>query len=140
MRFKAREWQFGRRFFGGALMGAPNAAVVLTLVVAMAAAPAMADLPPQRVQTADQFRDLVTDRALTRWGVRLQVGADGQITGRVMGREVKGQWEWRDGFFCRDFFGKGLLGYDCQTVELLADQMRFRAERGTGDTLDLRLR
>jgi hypothetical protein len=100
----------------------------------------VAETSPQRIETAETFHSLVFDRALTRFGVLLEVGKDGSITGRVMGAPVTGTWEWRDGYFCRDFKGTGRLGYDCQTVELRADSLRFRADRGAGETLDLRLR
>lgn len=99
-----------------------------------------AEATPQRVETAETFHSLVFDRALTRFGVLLELGKDGSITGRVMGAPVTGTWEWRDGYFCRDFMGTGRLGYDCQTVEMRADGLRFRADRGMGETLDLRLR
>lgn len=105
-----------------------------------AVTPVGAETDARRIQTSEAFTGLVAGRALTRLGVSLQVDADGSITGRALGRPVEGRWEWRDGYFCRDFNGEGLLGYDCQTVELRSDRLRFRAERGTGNTLELRLR
>lgn len=101
---------------------------------------AAAETVPLRVETRAAFLDLVTERQLTRLGVSLEVRGDGEIAGRVLGRDVRGTWEWRDGFFCRDFMGEDLLGYDCQTVELRGDRLRFTADEGSGQTLDLRLR
>ena len=110
------------------------------LAASLLPAPAMAEADARRIETAQTFTGLVQGRALTRFGVTLRVDPDGRISGRALGRAVEGRWEWRDGYFCRDFNGKGLLGYDCQTVELRQDTLRFRAQQGNGDTLDLRLR
>jgi hypothetical protein len=114
--------------------------VAVAALAAILALPVAADTTLRRVETRAAFLDLVRDRQLTRLGVSLEVRGDGEIAGRVLGREVRGTWEWRDGFFCRDFMGEDLLGYDCQTVELRGDRLRFTAGEGTGETLDLRLR
>lgn len=123
---------------GGAVLGCVLGCVLVAALVAPT--PAQAEADPRRIQSAETFTGLVEGRALTRFGVTLQVDPGGRISGRALGRPVEGRWEWRDGYFCRDFMGKGLLGYDCQTVEVQDDTLRFRAQRGTGDTLDLRLR
>jgi hypothetical protein len=92
------------------------------------------------ITTRADFLRLVEGRALTRFGVSLVLSPDGDITGRALGRRVSGRWEWKGPHFCRDFMGEGLLGYDCQTVEMRGDALRFTALKGTGETLDLRLR
>jgi hypothetical protein len=114
--------------------------VAAIATAALLALPAIAETIPRRIETRAAFLELVGDRQLTRLGVSLEVRGDGEIEGRVLGREVRGIWEWRDGFFCRDFMGEDLLGYDCQTVELRGDRLRFTAGDGSGETLDLRLR
>lgn len=95
---------------------------------------------PTGITTRDAFWSLVAGRDLTRLGVTLTLTPDGAISGRVLGRKVSGRWEWKGAHFCRDFMGEGLLGYDCQTVEMRGDALRFTAMKGTGETLDLRLR
>lgn len=128
----------------GVRLGPPRVVVALKagLTAAALAMPCLAEAEAdaRRIETAEAFSGLVAGRELTRLGVTLQVDPDGQISGRALGRTVEGRWEWRDGYFCRDFNGRGLLGYDCQTVELRQGRLRFRAARGTGDMLELRLR
>ena len=83
---------------------------------------------PTGITTRDAFWSLVAGRDLTRLGVTLTLTPDGAISGRVLGRKVSGRWEWKGPNFCRDFMGEGLLGYDCQTVEMRGDALRTRVE------------
>ena len=113
------------------------------LAVLMLCLPGVAqanDFAPVRDKEA--FLSLVKDKDLRigLYNLTLKVTPDGKITGSALGWDISGNWKWEDGYFCRDFNGKGLLGYDCQTVELRQDTLRFRAQQGNGDTLDLRLR
>ena len=93
------------------------------------------------VTDGHEFRQLVQGQELTRSGIRLQVLDSGQITGRGMGRTVSGEWEWRDGYFCRTlFWGDTDLGADCQAVLRQGDELRFVSERGAGMGASFRLR
>ncbi|MBN8292007.1 dihydrodipicolinate reductase [Rhodobacter sp. NTK016B] len=88
-----------------------------------------------------EFRRLVFGNDLTRLGVRLQVRADGRITGSGLGQPVYGEWEWRDGYFCRTLFWDGDdLGADCQLVLRDGDRLRFVTERGAGIGASFRIR
>lgn len=101
--------------------------------------PAVAE--SQRIESRDAFVSLVKDRALTRLGITLSVRPDGSITGRAFGKPVKGDWSWRQGFFCRSlYFGEQSLGDNCQVVEKRGSSLRFTADQGAGDYADLRLR
>ena len=114
---------------------------VIALMVAFfaVASPALADFRP--VQEEANFRALVEGRELTRFGVRLQVLPQGQITGRGFGMQVGGMWEWRDGYFCRTLeFGRSGDPYNCQLVLQDGDTLRFISNRGEGDMADLRIR
>jgi hypothetical protein len=103
------------------------------------AAPALADFEPVREER--NFRALVEGRELTRFGVRLQVLPQGQITGRGFGMSVGGEWEWRDGYFCRTLdFGNSGDPYNCQLVLRDGATLRFVSDQGQGDHADLRLR
>ncbi|MFN3936469.1 MAG: dihydrodipicolinate reductase [Gemmobacter sp.] len=94
-----------------------------------------------RIQSRDAFVSLVKDRALTRFGITLTVLPDGAITGRAFGRPVRGDWNWRGSYFCRNlWFGDEPLGPNCQVVELRGNALRFIADEGRGDHADLRLR
>lgn len=103
------------------------------------ATPALADFQPVREES--NFRALVEGRELTRFGVRLQVLPQGQIRGRGFGMQVGGEWEWRNGFFCRTLeFGQSGDPYNCQLVLRDGDTLRFISDQGQGDQADLRLR
>ena len=95
----------------------------------------------ERVQKKDGFVSLVKDRALTRFGIRLQVSENGKISGRAFGQKVTGDWTWKGGYFCRDLFvGGDELGANCQMVQVRGDTLRFTSDRGTGQFADLRLK
>ncbi|MGY6549842.1 MAG: dihydrodipicolinate reductase [Roseinatronobacter sp.] len=102
-------------------------------------APALADFQP--VQEERTFRALVEGRELTRFGVRLQVLPEGRISGRGFGMQVGGDWEWRNGYFCRTLeFGQSGDPYNCQLVLRNGNTLRFISDQGQGDQADLRLR
>jgi len=117
--------------------------LVLLLGLALAAplaAPAQAEgfVP---VQTRDGFVSLLQDRHLTRFGIKLAVTPDGRIDGRAFGRDVRGAWRWRAGYFCRDlFWGQRNLGPNCQAVKVQGRTLRFISDQGAGDFADLVLR
>jgi len=93
------------------------------------------------ITNRDAFVDLVSDRALTRTGIRLDVTADGAIRGRAFGVRVRGEWQWRDGYFCRTLYhGQRDLGANCQSVQVNGSTVRFTLDRGAGDFADLQLR
>lgn len=103
------------------------------------AGPALADFQPVREEA--NFRALVEGRDLTRFGIRLQVLPEGQIAGRGFGQQVGGEWEWRNGYFCRTLeFGQSGDPYNCQLVLRNGDTLRFISDQGQGDQADLRIR
>lgn len=115
------------------------AAIALVALVAQAGA-VLAD-PFRTVEDEALFLALVDGRHLTRLGIKLSVGSDGQITGRAFGRPVTGQWRWSDGFFCRDlYFGARDLGPNCQIVKVSGTTLRFVADKGAGQYADLNLK
>ena len=110
------------------------------LTALAAAGPLRAD-DFDRIESRDEFVQVVTGRALTRFGITLNVSAEGAIEGRAFGRPVTGAWRWDGGFFCRDLaFGDESLGPNCQVVEKRGEVVRFTADEGRGDYADLRLR
>lgn len=105
----------------------------------MLASPALADFQP--VHEEANFRALVEGAELTRFAVRLQVLPQGQIAGRGFGQNVGGQWEWRNGYFCRTLeWGSGGDPYNCQLVLRNGDTLRFISDQGQGDRADFRVR
>lgn len=104
-----------------------------------AATPALADFQPIREEA--NFRALTEGRDLIRFGVRVQVLPQGEISGRGFGMRVGGDWEWRDGYFCRTLtFGQSGDPYNCQLVLQDGDTLRFISDQGQGAQADLRLR
>lgn len=88
-----------------------------------------------------RFVQMIDGKVLSRFGIRLEVGADGTIAGRGFGRKVSGAWEWRDGYFCRTLdWGATELGYNCQAIMADGSTIRFISDRGTGESADFSLR
>ena len=94
-----------------------------------------------KVTSKDQFVQLVEGKDLKLTGITVNVTPSGQIKGRAYGFGVSGQWQWRDGYFCRSlYWGKTDLGPNCQQVEVQGNTIRFTSDRGTGQFADLRMR
>ena len=93
------------------------------------------------VQQRDSFVSLIQGRELTRFGISLTVTSDGRIDGRAFGRDVRGAWQWKSGYFCRDlYWGSINLGSNCQEVKIQGRTVRFISDQGEGRYADLRLR
>ena len=70
---------------------------------------------------------------LRLFGIKLKIMDDGRIEGKAMGRNVVGDWEWQDGFFCRSmFWGERDIGYNCQEVSIERKKIKFTSDRGSG--------
>lgn len=94
----------------------------------------------QRIENEQGFVSLVKDRQLKRLGIRLTVDENGTISGRAFGKTVSGAWRWDGGYFCRDLaVGGDHLEFNCQTVQVNGNTLRFISDRGTGAYADLRL-
>ncbi len=92
------------------------------------------------IRSEQTFETLVDGRDLRRFGITLQVRGNGRIEGRALGRAVTGAWRWQDGYFCREMaWGNRELGLNCQVVLYDGRNLRFIADRGQGDSADLRL-
>ena len=95
----------------------------------------------EQVTSRAEFESITTGRKLTALGVALYVSPDGKITGRAFGKDVTGQWTWRDGYFCRDMtFGSKVLAPNCQTVLSTEGRIRFVSDKGTGEVANLRIK
>ena len=118
-------------------------ALLLAFGVSMAGVPAWAE-SFSRISDRDAFIGTVSGKELRLglFGIALTVEPDGDITGRAMGWDIVGTWEWQDGYFCRemDWSGKP-IPYNCQLVETNDGRIvRFTVDRGTGDSAQFRLR
>jgi hypothetical protein len=108
---------------------------------ALIASTGLAVAEPSRVQAQDIFEQTIVGRDLTALGVRLVVQPDGTISGKAFGRTVTGSWNWEQGYFCRDLnFGDDPLEPNCQLVTIDGNRVQFTADKGTGQSANLRLR
>lgn len=95
----------------------------------------------QKISDRDSFVELVTQGTLSRFGIRLNVQPDGTIAGKAFGVRVSGDWQWRDGYFCRElFWGQNDIGVNCQEVKVSGNTLRFTSDQGSGRFADLQLR
>lgn len=110
------------------------------LSAALIAAPVMAQAFEQ-IQTREAFIEATSGRDMTRFGIKVAVTPSGDIQGRAFGYPVTGDWQWQDGYFCRDlFWGGDPLGANCQAVRINGNTIRFVSDQGTGRSADLTLR
>ena len=94
-----------------------------------------------RITAKPDFVAAVDGRSLTSMAVRLNVAANGAITGRAFGMAVTGTWAWTDGYFCRTLdTATRDFPLNCQLVETDGQTIRFTADKGKGDIADLRIR
>ncbi|MEM9710131.1 MAG: dihydrodipicolinate reductase [Pseudomonadota bacterium] len=118
----------------------PTFLIALSLALVVWTSPASAETF-QTVNDRASFIDLIKGRELRRLGIALKVSERGQIFGRAFGRQVTGNWQWSDGYFCRDlYYGEEALEPNCQLVEVRGSTVRFTSDRGEGIYADLRLR
>lgn len=96
------------------------------------------------VKEKDRFLDLVQNRELRigLYNLSLNVLPDGRIDGSALGWKITGNWDWKDGYFCRELDWSGMeIGYNCQLVEASgAEKVRFTVDQGKGDSATFRLR
>ena len=111
----------------------------LIAILAGMSAPVFADFVV--ITDKSEFVSLVEGKNLQRIFIKLNISLDGQISGRAVTRTVTGDWQWKEGYFCRSlFWGQRDLGYNCQEVSLAGKKIRFTSDEGTGDYADFTLR
>ena len=115
-------------------------AVIAAFPALFAASEAHAD-SFRLVSDESEFVELVNGRTLSYPGVSLRVTPDGDIVGKGLGIDVRGDWTWRGNYFCRDLtWGQREIGYNCQAVLRNGSTLRFVADQGSGRSADFRLR
>ena len=83
----------------------------------------------------------VIDKILERDLISLSVFKEGKINGSAAVRDVTGDWDWIDGFFCRTLlWGARELKYNCQLVTFDGKRLRFISDRGKGQSASFALR
>lgn len=69
----------------------------------------------------------------------LVVNADGTMEGVYEGTAYAGNWQWRDGYFCRTGTVGFVLPENCQLWEISGDRARSTRDRGQGSISTYRL-
>ena len=93
------------------------------------------------ITNRSDFENLVINKKLERFLISLSLTSDGNIEGSAAGRNVTGDWDWIDGFFCRTLlWGKRELKYNCQQVIFDGKRLRFISDRGKGQSASFALR
>ena len=93
------------------------------------------------ITNRSDFENLVIEKKLKRFLISLSVTSDGKIKGEAAGRSVTGDWDWIDGFFCRNIlWGKRELTYNCQKVTFDGKRLRFISDRGKGKSASFAIR
>ena len=93
------------------------------------------------ITNRSDFENLVIEKKLKRFLISLSVGSDGKIEGSAAGRNVTGDWDWIDGFFCRTLlWGARELKYNCQLVTFDGKRLRFISDQGKGKSASFALR
>lgn len=93
------------------------------------------------ITNRSDFENLVIEKKLKRFLISLSVTSDGKIKGSAAGRDVTGDWDWIDGFFCRNIlWGKRELTYNCQKVTFDGKRLRFISDRGKGQSASFAIR
>ena len=114
--------------------------LMILALLATLATPVMAD-GYVRVTDRAAFINLVAGKSLTTLGVSLTVSPSGAIGGRAFGSDVTGSWTWNNGYFCRTLkAGPKTFARNCQVVQQSGNRIRFIADKGAGDTANLRIR
>jgi hypothetical protein len=105
------------------------------------ATPSLADF--QKIADKEAFLDALAGRALNIGLFNLQINVmhDGALQGSAVGWGITGNWNWKDGLFCREMDWSGYpIDYDCQLVETDGSKMRFTSDQGNGSSADFNLR
>lgn len=94
------------------------------------------------VSDRDNFVGLMQQGSLKHslFPIRLNVLPDGVIAGEAVGSAVTGNWDWKDGFFCRQMaWGGKEIPYNCQLVEVDGPKVRFTENKGEGRAATFRI-
>lgn len=107
-----------------------SASATCLALVGLTSTYAMAD-GFKRIETEADFRKLIVNKKLTLGENHVVIRKNGNLKGNFNDEDLKGAWQWRDGFWCRTLSTHS-KDTDCQTVEVMGNQMRGTRQRGKG--------
>ena len=87
-----------------------------------------------RLETQNDMAAITGKLLVLETGKSYVIGADGTIKGTWDGAALVGEYEMRDGFFCRTLSQgpNGPSGEDCQILILDGNQLKGTRDRGNG--------
>lgn len=91
----------------------------------------------KRVATLDDYMSTVVGRQIVFGDKKntTTTHADGTMTGTIAGKPIVGQWEWSNGYFCREGkHGDDVMERDCQVLEVSGDKIKIIRNEGSGST------
>lgn len=84
-----------------------------------------------RVETREQFIACFADQPMSGAGSTFVIHASGEITGKISGLALSGNWYWQGALFWRRAtLGGEDLGWDSEVIERSGCKMRYMSEGG----------
>ena len=115
------------------------AGVALTLSAWSGAASA-ANSGKKKIETEQEFRDVIVEKRLSNKHGYSVVHEDGTLSGEFGGKEVTGTWSWDGKYFCRTAkVGSKNFPLNCQTITVSGDKVTFGRNKGLGKKNKYRL-
>jgi len=104
--------------------------VALTLS-AMLATSTLAGSGFKPITTESEFNQLVVGKKMNFNQNFFTIKKNGSLRGNFGGKALKGNWAWREGYWCRTLVTHS-KNTDCQLWEVEGNQFRVTRERGNG--------
>ena len=113
---------------------------VALAVSAWSGAASAANSGKKKIETEQEFRDVVVEKRLSNKHGYTMVHEDGTLSGDFGGKKMTGTWSWDDKYFCRTAkLGSKKFPLNCLTVTVSGDKATFRRNKGMGKRTKYRL-
>ena len=115
-------------------------ACVALAVSAWSGAASAANSGKKKIETEQEFREVVVENRLSSKHGYVIVHADGTMTGDFGGKKLTGTWRWDGRYYCRTAkLGDKKFSPNCQTVTVSGDKVTFGRNKGLGKKSKFRL-
>ncbi|QDY69843.1 hypothetical protein [Qingshengfaniella alkalisoli] len=88
-----------------------------------------------RIDNLAEFQATAGNRVVTNQNTRIWVSKGGSFNGVTHGNRVKGNWDWQNGFWCRQITEPVVSDVDCQAWYMRGPYATVRRDQGTGEAL-----